>query len=115
MRFRHTVAAVACALAAAFSFPGAAQAAEGEFSYTYVDDNGTEQTAVLTDPADQQCITLPEADDAENTYPAHSPSNDTDAAATVFTGPGCTGDYFTLRPAGGHASARLKLRSVVFF
>lgn len=46
--------------------------------------------------------------------PAHTPKNYTSSVATVFAGPNCTGDYFSLRPNGGHASDRLKVRSVVF-
>lgn len=65
------------------------------------------------DPPSRECVTLPEVEDP-STEPAHSPRNRTDATATVFTGPHCTGDWFSLRPHVGHASERLKLRSVVF-
>jgi hypothetical protein len=109
MRVRTTIAAAACAVGAALSFPVSAHAADGPFFYGW----GTGQHGALEDPPSGVCITLPEVAD-ESVPPAHSPSNWTNATATVFTDADCTGDYFTLRPAGGHASERLKLRSVVF-
>ncbi|MFI1615532.1 hypothetical protein ACH4VT_00815 [Streptomyces lydicus] len=109
-----TVAATAVgALALALALPAVpAGAATGPFTYVYEDSSGP-HVGVLSDPAGRECITLPEVA-AEFVPPAHSPRNYTDATATVFTGPDCTGDFFSLRPHGGHASDRLKLRSVVF-
>lgn len=114
MRYRNTVVAVACALAAAFCFPASAHAAEGDFIYRYVGEYGSHEIGGLVDPPSRECITLPEVSDPDETEPAFAPLNDTNATATVFTGVGCDGDYYTLRPNGGHASERLKLRSVVF-
>ena len=109
MRIRTTIAAAACAFGVALSFPVSAHAADGPFFYTY----GGGQVGVLESPVSGECITLPEVADP-GVPPADSPYNGTDATATVFSGVDCTGDYFSLRPNGGHASERLKLRSVVF-
>lgn len=113
MRLRNTVAAVACALAAAFSFPGSAHAADGTFSYSFIGWEGP-MTSVLTDPPSGTCLILPEVAGPYAMGSAFAPRNDTGAAATVFTGAHCDGDSFVLRPHGGHASERLKLRSVSF-
>ncbi|WP_225846002.1 hypothetical protein [Streptomyces sp. HPF1205] len=114
MRFRHTAVAAACALAAVLVLPGSARAADGTFSYSWTGLDGTPHTSALTDPPSHVCLTLPEVADPSASGPADTPRNDTGATATVFTDPDCQGAYFTLRPDGGHASARLKLRSVVF-
>ncbi|SHM60116.1 hypothetical protein [Actinacidiphila paucisporea] len=108
MRIRTTFAA-ACAVGIALSFSVSAHAADGQFYYTY----GDHQVGVLDSPQSQECITLPEVAD-QNVAPANAPFNATESAATVFTGPDCTGDYFTLRAQGKPASSRLLLRSVVF-
>ncbi len=89
-----------------------ALAADGYFSYVY-DVGGERQEGMVVDPPNGLCITLPEVADP-GSEPAFSPSNFTDAPATVFTGTHCDGDRFTLRAEGGHASDRLKLRSVRF-
>jgi hypothetical protein len=94
--------------------PCIANAATGVFSYKFVDSQGIRQTATMESPPSSVCINLPEVADPDTSTPADEPRNDTDASATVFTGPDCGGDYFTLRPFGGHAGNRLKLRSVVF-
>ncbi|WP_326742155.1 hypothetical protein [Streptomyces sp. NBC_01768] len=114
MRLRSTVAAAFGALALLVAVPTSAGAAIGDFSYTYTGLDGSPQVGFLFDPPSRMCITLPEVADPNSSYPAHTPQNFTDSSATVFTGPDCNGDYFTLRPHGGHAGSRLKLRSVVF-
>lgn len=113
MRFRNTVAVVACALAAAFCLPGSAHAAEGTFAYSFVGFEGP-MTSVLTDPPSGPCLILPEVAGPYAMGPAFAPRNDTDARATVYTGDHCDGDSFELRANGGHGSERLKLRSVRF-
>ncbi|MFJ4781373.1 hypothetical protein [Streptomyces sp. NPDC088762] len=107
-------AAVFGALTLVLTVPTSASAATGEFRYTYSGLDGRPQVAVLADPPSEECITLPEVADPGASSPAHSPRNRTDETATVFTEPGCEGDYFTLRPRTGYGSARLALRSVVF-
>ncbi|MFG2284930.1 hypothetical protein ACGFOU_02440 [Streptomyces sp. NPDC048595] len=115
MRLRRATTAAATALGAlalALSLPAsAAVAATGTFTYVY--EGGGPQLGVLVDPPSGECITLPEVAPGF-LPPAHSPRNHTGSTATVFTGADCDGDYFTLRPNGGHASERLKLRSVAF-
>ena len=113
MRLRAFTVAAACGLAALFTSAPAASAATGDFVYAYNDSSGERQFGILTDPPSGICFTLPEVADPW-VPPAHSPYNHTDSTATVFTGADCEGDYFSLRPYGGHASERLKLRSVVF-
>ncbi|MDT9687503.1 hypothetical protein Q5762_03925 [Streptomyces sp. P9(2023)] len=114
MRLRALATAAACGLAVLFAAAPSASAAEGYFVYLYNDPaSGDSIPVLLVDPPSGECVTLPEVADPA-TEPAHSPRNDTASTATVFTGSDCTGDYFSLRPNGGHASERLKLRSVVF-
>jgi hypothetical protein len=113
MRLRNTLAAAVGAAVLVMTVPTSASAAGGEFRYTYHDQAGLAREARLVDPPSRECITLPEVAD-EAVPPADSPRNDTDATATVFTNDDCSGDYFSLRPFGGRASDRLKLRSVVF-
>ncbi|MFF1839518.1 hypothetical protein ACFVXE_35915 [Streptomyces sp. NPDC058231] len=114
MRLRTTVAAALGALALIVTLPTSAGAATGDFVYRYTGPDGTPQYVSLFDPPSRQCITLPEVADPDASSPADTPWNETDSTATVFTGVDCQGTYFTLRPLGGHASERLKLRSVVF-
>ncbi|MEV7235842.1 hypothetical protein AB0N06_18155 [Streptomyces sp. NPDC051020] len=114
MRLRTTVAATLGALALIVTLPTSADAGSGDFLYRFTGLDGTPQYTGLTDPASRECITLPEVADPGSSNPANSPRNYTDSTATVFTGPDCEGVFFTLRPFGGHASERLKLRSVVF-
>lgn len=114
MRLRTLTAAAACSLAALFTSMPSAQAADGDFTYVYNDASGASYIGFLADPPSGVCITLPEVDDDYLTAPAHSPRNHTMSTAVVFADVDCEGDYFSLRPAGGHASERLKLRSVVF-
>ncbi|GAA2637285.1 hypothetical protein [Streptomyces axinellae] len=112
MRLRHTLATGLGAVALALSAAAPAGAATGEFSYTY-DTPGGPRPALLVDPPSRECVTLPGL--ADPRLPAaHSPRNRTDSTAVVFTGPDCTGDHFSLRPRTGHASERLKMRSVLF-
>lgn len=106
-------AAACCGFALLFAATPPASAATGDFIYAYPDPYSGPQLSSLTDPPSRVCITLPEVAEPW-TAPAHSPANYTDSTATVFTDADCEGDYFSLRPQGGHASERLKLRSVVF-
>jgi hypothetical protein len=114
VRLRNTVAAACGAVALAAVLATPAHAATGDFGYLFTGLDGRPQSAVLTDPPSGECVTLAEVADPSASEPAFAPHNDTDAYATVFTGPGCTGDSWTLRPHGRPATDRLKLRSVVF-
>ncbi|MET8589338.1 hypothetical protein [Streptomyces sp. NPDC005078] len=114
MRLRSTVAAALGALALVVTLPTSASATVGFFAYSYTGLDGTPQIAELINPPSGECVALPEVADPNSSNPAGSPWNYTVSTATVFTGPDCDGDSFTLRPVGGHASERLKLRSVVF-
>jgi hypothetical protein len=114
MRLRSAIlASVTAAFALVLSLPTSSTATQGVFRYTYETEHGFENYGWLVDPPSRTCIDLPEVSDPF-TAPAHTPRNQTASTATVFTEPGCTGDYFTLRPVTGGASERLKLRSVVF-
>ncbi|MFE9394979.1 hypothetical protein [Streptomyces flavidovirens] len=113
MRLRSTLAAAVSAFALVLTLPTSASAAEGEFSYTYLDpQSGGWQSGKLTDPPSGPCINLPEV---ENYYvpPAHTPRNSTNRAAIVFVDTDCNGPSWHLRP-GGSAGDRLQLRSVIF-
>ncbi|MFC9857102.1 MULTISPECIES: hypothetical protein [unclassified Streptomyces] len=113
MRLRALATAAACGLAVLLAAPGSASAADGDFTYRYSDLGGTPHIGGLIDPPSGVCITLPEVEHPW-TEPAHSPRNNTGSTATVFADADCEGPYFSLRPNGGHASERLKVRSVVF-
>ncbi|WP_327293628.1 MULTISPECIES: hypothetical protein [unclassified Streptomyces] len=112
--FRRVFTATLGAAALTLTFSGSARAAEGDFTYVFHDQSGAPHPGSLTSPPSRECITLPQVAEEWFTPSADTPRNFTDATATVFTGIDCRGDHFTLRPFGGHASERLKLRSVVF-
>ncbi|MFF2197177.1 hypothetical protein [Streptomyces sp. NPDC058157] len=114
MRLRRASIAALGAFTLLLAVPQSASAAVGEFQYTYIGLDGKPHIRILLDPESRECITLPEVADPNASEPAHSPRNRTTSTATVFTGPECDGDYFTLRPLVGRGSDRLKLRSVVF-
>lgn len=114
MRLHHSLAAAAGAAVLILTVPGSAYAAEGNFSYTYIDSDGEEEQATLYDPDSGECIMLPEAAREYDQPPAHSPKNRTDSFAIAFTNADCSGDEFTMRPYTGGAGERLKLRSVLF-
>ncbi|MFJ6011813.1 hypothetical protein [Streptomyces sp. NPDC092952] len=111
---RSAVAAALGALALIVAVPASASAATGDFTYVYSGHDGSLRPGYLVDPPSRMCITLPEVADPASSLPATTPLNLTGSTATVFTGPDCEGDHFSLRPHGGYASSRLKLRSVVF-
>ncbi len=113
MRTLAAAAAAACGLVALFAAAGPAAAATGGFGYVYDAPDGTAHQGLLLDPPNGVCLTLPEVA-VPWTPAAHSPRNDTDARALVFSEAGCQGLSFALRPLGGHASDRLKVRSVLF-
>ncbi|MEO3975055.1 hypothetical protein [Streptomyces sp. CAU 1734] len=115
MRFRAATAAVAGSLLLLLTLPGRAAAATGDFTYGFTGPDGRPQRTVLADPVSRECVTIPEAADPGSTSPAFAPVNDTDEVAVVWTNPDCTGEHYVLRPLGGSASERLKLRSVLFF
>ncbi|MFI6147989.1 hypothetical protein [Streptomyces sp. NPDC051109] len=114
MRLRNAAVAAFGAFTLLLAVPTSASAATGQFEYSVVGLDGQPLKTSLENPVGEECITLPEVADPNASEPAFSPRNRTDAVATVFTEPGCEGDYFTLRAHTGHGSARLKLRSVVF-
>lgn len=113
MRLRSAAVAAAGTLTLLIALPTSAHAATGEFSYGYIGLTGV-QRGTLENPPGGVCVTLPEVADPGASTPAFAPRNDTDAPAVVFTEPDCTGEKYSLRPHGGHASERLKLRSVSF-
>lgn len=114
MRLRNTVAVSCGALVLTAVLAAPAQAATGEFSYSFVGISGDRQRATLHDPASGECVTIPEVADPGSSAAAFAPHNDTDEYAMVFTGTDCTGDAWTLRPHGRPATDRLTLRSVLF-
>ncbi|WP_020668110.1 hypothetical protein [Amycolatopsis nigrescens] len=113
MRLRTAFLALTSAFALFLTIPGTASAAEGEFSYRYVDKDGDIRVGSLVDPPSKKCIEIPEIADWD--VSAFRPRNNTDKRAVVFKDGDCESDaYFSLRPHGGHGSERLLLRSVVF-
>ncbi|MEV5277760.1 hypothetical protein [Streptomyces sp. NPDC051994] len=114
MRFRAPVAAALGALALVITLPTSANAVGGEFVYSYSGPHGHVREARLKHPHGRECINLREVTGRHASSPARSPRNRTDAKATVFTDMHCKGAHFSLRPHGGHASDKLKFRSVIF-
>ncbi|MGK4579330.1 hypothetical protein [Kitasatospora sp. HPMI-4] len=114
MRLRNAATAAAAALMLVLTVPASASAAQGEFTYRYIGPDGSSQVGRLIDPPSRECIDLPEVADRSSSEPADTPRNHTASTATVFEDADCKGDFFSLRPFTGHASDRLKLRSVVF-
>ncbi|GCD41530.1 hypothetical protein [Streptomyces paromomycinus] len=113
MRLRSAFAAALGAVLLVTAAPGSASAASGQFRYSYVTVDGDEASGFLNSPPSGRCIDL-HGVGQENPRPGHSPKNRTDAWATVYSGTGCKGDSFRLRPRTGGASERLKVRSVIF-
>ncbi|MCG5215413.1 hypothetical protein [Streptosporangium sp. KLBMP 9127] len=110
MRLRTIATALGAAAALVLSLPGTAGAADGTFYYTYYDEYGQPLDGTLVHPVSGECFDIPEA----VVESASAPRNWTRSTAVVFTEFGCAGNHYSLRPLGGAASDRLKLRSVVF-
>ncbi|MEU8779307.1 hypothetical protein [Streptomyces sp. NPDC048606] len=116
MRMRSVVVAAVGAVALTLTVPASpATAAVGLFRYQYTDDNGVVHRARLTNPANEECIQIPQAADPETTDTAFSPRNQTTTPATVFLTEDCSGpDYLVLPALVGSGSATTRFRSVVF-
>ncbi|MGW1643084.1 hypothetical protein [Streptomyces lavendulae] len=114
MRLRRASIAALGAFTLLLAVPTSASAAVGEFQYTYTGLDGKPHVRILLDPESRECVTLAEVADPAASEPAHSPRNRTTSTVTVFTEPGCDGDFFSLRPLVGRGSERLQFRSVVF-
>ncbi|MGC7099413.1 hypothetical protein ACPZ19_32465 [Amycolatopsis lurida] len=109
----RTLLALTSAFALLLTAPGIASAAEGAFTYRYVDEEGEVQVGALVDPPSGECIEIPEIADWD--VSAFRPRNNTDSRAVVFKDNDCESSaFFSLRPHGGYGSDRLLLRSVVF-
>ncbi|GAA1235332.1 hypothetical protein GCM10009665_26870 [Kitasatospora nipponensis] len=106
------MAAALGALTLVLAIPGSASAATGDFLYQYKDKLGTVTPGALADPQSGVCLNLPELlSDGE---PAFSPSNFTDATATVFAEADCDGDTYYVMNPGKKLGSAPKLRSVIF-
>ncbi|MEV7415942.1 hypothetical protein [Streptomyces sp. NPDC089919] len=108
MRLRRLTPALA-ALALALALPGSAHAATGTFTAHFF-AGGDDQTAELTDPADDTCHDL--ADDSGASGAISSAENATDATATLYDNDGCTGTTTVLAP--GANAGDTGFRSVKF-
>ncbi|MBW5420300.1 hypothetical protein GKQ77_01775 [Streptomyces sp. BG9H] len=114
MHLRRSATAALGALALVLAAPTSASAADGQFRYTYLTEEGYEAVGFLNNPPSGQCINL-HGVGSDDLPPGHSPKNRTDATAVVFLNADCEGDvFFSLRPHTGGGSERLKVRSVVF-
>ncbi|QEV18055.1 MULTISPECIES: peptidase inhibitor family I36 protein [Streptomyces] len=112
MRFRTSLAAALGALALVVTLPTSANAATGQFVFTYNRDGKTIE-ARLNDPKGRECIDLAEVADPSAT-PAHSPRNRTNSIVTVYSDLECEGESFSLRAYSGFGGEGLKFRSVIF-
>ncbi|MEU8778718.1 hypothetical protein [Streptomyces sp. NPDC048606] len=113
MSLRRAALAAAGAFTLLLAIPSSASAAVGEFSYTWIDDDGVAHHRKLVDPREEDCITLPETPDIE-AAPAHTPVNRTDKTATVFFEADCSGEWVNLRPVNGAGNQNTLIRAVVF-
>ncbi|MFW6690851.1 hypothetical protein [Streptomyces sp. MAR4 CNX-425] len=113
MKLRTALGACLAALALVLPAAGPAQAAQGDFHYTYVDGFGQEQHVALHDPVSGKCVNLYAVGDDEKT-PGYGPHNDTDTAVTVYRGANCTGPEWRLKAHGRPARDALELRSLRF-
>ncbi|MFD7083401.1 hypothetical protein [Streptomyces sp. NPDC059918] len=113
MKLRTALGAGLGALTLMLSMAGSAQAAEGNFTYKYVDDYGVERQITLHDPHSGKCVNLHAVgNDAEQ--PGYGPHNDTDTAVTVYLGANCQGSQWRLKAHGQPAKDSLAVRSVRF-
>lgn len=113
MKLRTALGSALAALALVLPLAGPAQAAQGDFHYTYVDGFGQERLVDLHDPVSGKCINLHGVGDDE-VPPGYAPHNETDTAATVYVGANCTGAEWRLRAHGRPTRDALELRSVRF-
>ncbi|MFE2245502.1 hypothetical protein [Streptomyces lavendulae] len=113
MNLRTTLGAGLSALALVLSMAGSAQAAQGNFTYKYVDGYGVERVVTLHDPHSGKCINLHAVGDDEE-QPGYGPHNDTDTAVTVYLGANCQGPEWRLKAHGKPAKDTLEVRSVRF-
>ncbi|MFD9797011.1 hypothetical protein ACFWXK_39405 [Streptomyces sp. NPDC059070] len=107
MRLRTSLAAFGGALLLTLSVPTSSYAATGDFLYK----TGAGAEALLADPQNGVCLNL---DGATEENPAHSPTNFTNATATVFLDSDCNGDTYYVMNPGKKLGDKLKLRSVIF-
>ncbi|RZU46079.1 hypothetical protein EV284_0734 [Streptomyces sp. BK022] len=116
MSLRSLTLAAGAAVSAAVllvAVPGSANAAGGQFRYSYTTVDGYEAVGFLNNPASGQCINLtPPAADPDSA--SRAPKNHTNATATVFLDADCEGDTYYVLPSGTGASDRLLVRSVIF-
>ncbi|MBB4889161.1 hypothetical protein WEB32_02500 [Streptomyces netropsis] len=112
MRLRHAIGGALGALALIVTVPTSANAATGQFVFTYNRDGKTIEGR-LHDPKARECIDLDEVAKPDST-PAHSPRNRTNSIATVYTDLECEGESFALKAHSGYGGEGLKFRSVVF-
>ncbi|MCX5194728.1 hypothetical protein OOK31_12605 [Streptomyces sp. NBC_00249] len=113
MKLRSTLAAGLGALTLVLSLSGSAVAAQGEFSYKYVDGYGQERKVTLHDPHSGKCINLHAVGDNKE-LPGYGPHNQTDTNVTVYLGASCDGPEWRLRAHGKAATDKLEVRSVRF-
>ncbi|MDX3384430.1 hypothetical protein PV682_23615 [Streptomyces niveiscabiei] len=113
MRMRTALAAGVGALALIVTVPTSASAADGAFLYAYSGLDGSDQIAILEDPASGDCITLPEVANPSSSSPARYAYNDTRSTAVVFENPDCTGEATALVPHSGGGEST-EFRSVTF-
>ncbi|MEU8548928.1 hypothetical protein AB0C81_18385 [Streptomyces roseoverticillatus] len=83
MRLRYAVGGALGALALIVTVPTSANAATGQFVFTYERDGKTLE-GYLRDPRARYCLTLEQVAKPDTT-PAHSPRNRTNSIATVYT------------------------------
>ncbi|MFD7235376.1 hypothetical protein ACFWAT_08695 [Streptomyces syringium] len=110
MRLRAIAFAATCALTFLLATPGSASAIAGEFRYKYIDAAGDTHPDKFSDPAANDCIDIPQADDPETEQSAHSPFNHTGYRAKVFAAPDCEGTAYVLA-SEGKGGTDMKFRS----
>ncbi|GAA3269636.1 hypothetical protein Slala03_03340 [Streptomyces lavendulae subsp. lavendulae] len=115
MKLRNAVAATLGALALTLSMSGSAFAAEGQFHYTYQEEDGQVREAALSNPANDSCVNLFGAG-ADEVPAGYAPENATDSYAVLYLGADCDEESpkELLQPKGQRATDDMKVRSVKF-
>lgn len=110
MRARGTLIALASIAALVFG-AGNASAAQGKFTYLFIDQVGSIREGALTNPANDQCLDLsPVAGSPGYGFRA---ANETDSVALSFSAEHCQGYSFFVPPQQS-APPDMRVKSVIF-
>lgn len=110
MRVRATCIALASIAALVFGAANAS-AAEGKFTYLFIDQGGSVREGAMTNPANNQCLDLSQV--ANTPGYGFRAANNTDSVAIAYSEERCQG-YAYFVPPQQSAPSELRVKSVVF-